>query len=1090
MLLLRRSMLCASSSASQPEAPAAVVSEGAPTEIFFVWDSVQDWQQIVASLGATARVFVINSTKDGVEQIAANLNGESDLSAIHLISHGSEGSLSLGTAVLDAESMQDRYLGQLTSIGQSLSKDGDILIYGCDFAAGDDGLSAAIVLGGITGADIAASTDATGAAALGGDWDLEQRTGTIEAASLTAPDWNHLLAPPNDDDGDGILDSIESPGGVPLNSDGDGIANYLDLDSDNDGITDNVEAQTTAGYIAPSGVDANGDGVDDAYDTSGTQLITNGTFAGNSIAGWTTTGTVSGFNNAMTFNGGNSANFGDARQTIATVPGQTYTLTFAVGSPGTGGGQVRLDVRALDGGTTLASELIAKNNNSPATNHSITFIARSAQTTILFDDVSLATNNIDIYADNISVRASAGLAPVDTDLDGTADYLDTDSDNDGTLDIAERGGTGPTSITSTTDTDGDGLLDIFEGSNVNDGFDPNDENITAAGIFNLGDTDGDTAANGSNASPSAIDLDYRDNITPPVLDLDGNDSSGATGANNRVSYVEGGPGVAIADADADIIDSNSVNMASATVTLTNAQAGDQLLVNGSAGASGTLTGGIGWTRTGNTITLSGSSSIADYEAAIKAITFNNTTDTPSTVDRLVNVTVNDGASNSNTAVSTIAVTAVNDLPVDGDETNTVAEDTTLTVADSAAGDLLNNATDADGDPLTISGFTVAGQGGPFVVGTGYLIAGVGTITINANGSYSFAPVANFVGTIPVITYTVSDGNGGTDTSTLTLTMVSANDAPAGTNNTVTITEEASYTFSASSFGFTDPNDTPANALQAVIITTVPPAAQGTLLLSGVPVTAGQTILLAQIPNLTFQPATNVNGNGVGSFTFQVVDNGGTASGGQDTDQSPNTFAFNITPVNDLPVANNDIETTPEDTTLNGNVLTNDTDVDGDTLTITQFSALNVTAIPGQTGTIPGVGQITMNANGSYTFIPVANFVGPVPEITYTISDGNGGTDTATLNIEVISVNDLPVDGNETNTVIEDTPLTVADGGSGDLLNNSSDLDGDALTITNYTIPGVNGGNPIAAGTATSHPERRHDHHQRQRQLLVRARRQL
>ncbi len=102
-------------------------------------------------------------------------------------------------------------------------------------------------------------------------------------------------------------------------------------------------------------------------------------------------------------------------------------------------------------------------------------------------------------------------------------------------------------------------------------------------------------------------------------------------------------------------------------------------------------------------------------------------------------------------------------PVDGNETNTTNEDTTLTVADGATGDLLNNATDVDGNPLTITAFSVAGQAGPFTVGTPFLISGVGTLTVNANGSYTFAPAANYNGAVPVITYTVSDGQGGTRT---------------------------------------------------------------------------------------------------------------------------------------------------------------------------------------------------------------------------------------------------------------------------------------------------------------------------------------
>ena len=70
--------------------------------------------------------------------------------------------------------------------------------------------------------------------------------------------------------------------------------------------------------------------------------------------------------------------------------------------------------------------------------------------------------------------------------------------------------------------------------------------------------------------------------------------------------------------------------------------------------------------------------------------------------------------------------------------------------------------------LTITGYTIAGIAGTQTVGSAVAISGVGTITLNANGSYSFVPAANYTGSIPVITYTVSDGNGGTDTSTLTL----------------------------------------------------------------------------------------------------------------------------------------------------------------------------------------------------------------------------------------------------------------------------------------------------------------------------------
>src|SRR6185436_6747445 len=91
-------------------------------------------------------------------------------------------------------------------------------------------------------------------------------------------------------------------------------------------------------------------------------------------------------------------------------------------------------------------------------------------------------------------------------------------------------------------------------------------------------------------------------------------------------------------------------------------------------------------------------------------------------------------------------------------------------------------------------------------------------------------------------------NGGVDLdaspNTMTVDVSSVNDAPAGANNTVTTNEDTQYTFAAADFGFTDPNDSPANALSAVKITTVPGA--GSLKLSGVAVTAGQTITVANI----------------------------------------------------------------------------------------------------------------------------------------------------------------------------------------------------------------------------------------------------
>src|SRR5207253_1864313 len=113
-------------------------------------------------------------------------------------------------------------------------------------------------------------------------------------------------------------------------------------------------------------------------------------------------------------------------------------------------------------------------------------------------------------------------------------------------------------------------------------------------------------------------------------------------------------------------------------------------------------------------------------------------------------------------------------------------------------------------------------------------------------------------------------------------------------------ENVPYTFASADFGFTDPNDNPANALLAVKITTLPGA--GTLTDNGVAVTAGQFVTATDISSglLVFTPATNANGAAYASFTFQVQDDGGTANGGVDLDQSPKTLTINVTSVNNAP----------------------------------------------------------------------------------------------------------------------------------------------------------------------------------------------
>ncbi|HEY9767592.1 MAG TPA: hypothetical protein V6C71_03680, partial [Coleofasciculaceae cyanobacterium] len=134
---------------------------------------------------------------------------------------------------------------------------------------------------------------------------------------------------------------------------------------------------------------------------------------------------------------------------------------------------------------------------------------------------------------------------------------------------------------------------------------------------------------------------------PPVLDLDGS----TAGNNYSATFTEKGSAVSVANSNISVTDVDSTNIASATITLTNAQASDLL-------AAGTLPTGItatAYDSATGVITLSGSATLADYQTAIRAITFNNTSSNPDTSDRILEVVVNDGDNASNTAISTIQV---------------------------------------------------------------------------------------------------------------------------------------------------------------------------------------------------------------------------------------------------------------------------------------------------------------------------------------------------------------------------------------------------------------------------------------------------
>ena len=227
----------------------------------FVDPSVADYEALVAAAKPGVQVVLLDASRDGVQQITDFLAGLKDVQAVYLVSHGAQGDLHLAASDLSAASLQN-YAAQLSAWQASLSEQADILIYGCDVAQGSSGAALVSSLARLTSADVAASTDATGNAAAGGNWTLEYQTGPIEAKSAFAAD---ALA--------GFMGVLDLPAQPTVTTSGDqttaedvtlDLASKLSVTSAETSI--NMEAVITV--TSGSGKLSTGTGVDTVTDTS------------------------------------------------------------------------------------------------------------------------------------------------------------------------------------------------------------------------------------------------------------------------------------------------------------------------------------------------------------------------------------------------------------------------------------------------------------------------------------------------------------------------------------------------------------------------------------------------------------------------------------------------------------------------------------------------------------------------------------------------------------------------------------------------------------------------------------------------------
>jgi hypothetical protein len=551
------------------------------------------------------------------------------------------------------------------------------------------------------------------------------------------------------------------------------------------------------------------------------------------------------------------------------------------------------------------------------------------------------------------------------------------------------------------DLNGDGKVDLAVGDaggnivllngNGDGTFQPATKFVTGNGTNSVvsGDFNGDgkldlAVAAGTASGTAAVYLNSGPNLSPvqhTTVAITADNSAPVATAGAGASYSEQATAIVV-DGTVTLSDLDNVNLIGATVTITNAQSGDTLHFSSENGITGSFVN--------NVLALSGTATIALYQAALRSITFDNTTnDNPdnsgSGQSRIVSWVVNDGGANNNlsTAVaSTIAVMAVNDAPV---VTGTVtlaaiAEDSGARLITQAQ--LLGNITDVDGPSQTAANLALA--------------IGSGTLVDNSDGTWSYTPALNDDTSVS-FSYQVTDGTiSVADSATLDITPV--NDAPVVTGVvTLAATAEDSGTRLIT---------------QAQLLGNVTDVDGPSLTAANLAIAIGSGTLVDNNDGTwSYTPAPNDDTSV--SFSYQVAD--GTIS-------VADSATLDIMAVNDVPAAGNVMLSAIQVNSgarliTQAQLLANAADVDSSPLTVTD---LHIDT---------GFGSLVSNGNGSWTYTPKSNDDAQV-DFVFTVSDGQASLN-AQATLDIMSAQAAPeigTPGDDTFTAVTGNGIYAGLGG--------------------------------------------------------------
>ncbi|MGJ8759068.1 MAG: beta strand repeat-containing protein, partial [Polaribacter sp.] len=610
--------------------------------------------------------------------------------------------------------------------------------------------------------------------------------------------------------------------------------------------------------------------------------------------------------------------------------------------------------------TIIGQSVISTNGGSNAPNNSVIVSLTGPVTEIVF---VAGKNNSTNTASNVTMQLFElkYCLAADTDGDGIPNYLDLDSDGDGCFDALE----GTENIT-TDQLTSSGAIDYL-----------NQGGIDADGVPNAVSTGGQGQGNGTSTdkniqSPecnTAVNTENDINQTPKDTPVDGALLTNDENVTSVTSVIINGTTTAVPTGNTGVTITNVPGVDENGVAVANA---GSIIIK--EDGTYTFTPTVGFTGTIDTITYTG-------EGA------NNITDTATLNIEVVPNILSNG-NNPPTAQDDVATT----------ELNTTVSST-----------LLSNDSDPDSDALTVTSNDVTIGTATTVSGIdedGAVVTNAGTVQLNSDGTYEFIPATGFTGTINDITYTVSDGNGGTDTAILNLNVITnfgnntfanddANSAPQGTDMTGNV--------------LTNDFDPDLNDTQTVSSASV----------NGTTINIGTATVIPNVGTLTL----NLNGTytfvPLDTFTgtipvkYEICDTG--------SPQKCDEATLYLTSIPTDVTAENDINQTPKDTTVDGDLLTNDEGITS--IKATGFVLGTPTTVAGvdENGTVvANAGSLTLNGNGTYSFTPTTGFTGTIDPVTYLGTGAGIGTDTATLSIEVLpniqpAGNNPPTAQNDVNT---------------------------------------------------------------------------